>query len=306
MSNGLAVQRLGTSPSQWRDWAGGIDGEPSVARFDRAILQRWSNTDAVMRQPALDHHLIVLHQGGAKRVQRSVGRHRQVADVAVNASTTVESGSVYRWQTEGPIAFAHLYVAPDRFAQIVGETFDRDPATVGFAESFGRYDPHVAQLFDLMLATHNGPDWAMIADYYLDALLIRLASISRVGGVFKAPPRLALAPFTVARVRDFIQANLGSRISLADLAEVAGYSRYHFVRAFKLSTGFPPYAYLLNERIAAARAMLANSDIPVAAVASRTGFASHAQFSTRFRELTGTTPIEYRRMCRGAGTPLLE
>lgn len=286
------------NPSLWRDWAGSTSGEPNPVHFDRAILQRWSDTSAEMRQPALDHHLIVLHQGGPKRVQRSVGRHRQVADVAMNASTTVESGSVYRWQTEGPIAFAHLYVAPDRFAEIVGETFDRDPATVGFAESFGRYDQHVAQLFDLMLATHEGPDWAMIVDHYLDALLVRLASISRIGAQFKAPPRLALAPFTVARVRDFIQANLATRISLADMAKIAGYSRYHFVRAFKLTTGMPPYAYLLKERVAAARTLLANSDAPVASIADKTGFASHAQFSTRFKELTGTTPIEYRRLCQ--------
>lgn len=251
-----------------------------------------------MHQPVLDHHIIVLHQGGAKRVQRDGGNARRIVDVALNSVTTVEAGSAYRWQTEGPIAFGHIYVKPNHFSMLVAETFDRDPARVGFAETIGRPDPHLAGLFDLLLADRHDPDWLMTADYYLDALLIRLASTSGWGGEFRQLRRLALTHHNVAKVRDFIRSNLADRITLDDLADVTGYSRFHFVRAFRETTGLPPYAFLLNERIRAAQALLQMTDTPIAQVARDTGFGTHAHFSARFREMTGMAPVEFRRRAR--------
>ncbi len=290
--------RSGLSPEHWRDWAYGLPAEPDYASFNGGFLQRWTDTSPVMRQPALDHHLIVLHQGGAKRVERLGGGKRRIVDVEQNACTTIESGSIYGWRTEGPIAFTHIYVAPQRFADIVAHNFDRDPATVGFAETIGRFDPSVVRLTDLLTSAMADPDWSLVADYYLDELLIRLATTSTVNAEFCLTRRLALTRPTVARVRDFIRNNLQQRISLSDLAEVAGYSRYHFVRAFKESTGMPPYAFLLSERVHAAQQLLQSSDQPISEVALQAGFGTHAQFSSRFRELTGVTPAEYRRRSR--------
>ena len=282
------------SPSQWRDWAPAALKAPAPSQFDRAKLQCWSGTDPRMDMPALDHHLIVLHRGGPKRVTRTNGKYTRTVEVAPDTTTTVESGSAYGWHTQGPIDFAHLYVAPDRFGELVGRTFDRDPLSVGFAETIGRADPCVARLLDLMIDGRDDPDWALVSDYYLDALLIRLASISG-SGEFRGPKRIALTPRTVTRVRDFIRAHLRERLSLDDMAEVAGYSRYHFVRAFKDSTGVPPYAYLLRERIGVAKVLLRAGDVPIADVARAAGFVTHAQFSSRFRATTGVTPAEYRR-----------
>ncbi|MBY0393658.1 MAG: hypothetical protein K2Q27_10375, partial [Novosphingobium sp.] len=83
-----------------------------------------------MVQPPLDHHLIVLHQGGAKRVLRNGEGGRRITDVEDRSITTIEAGSAYRWRTEGPIAFSHFYVCPDYFGSLVGEMFDRDPGSV--------------------------------------------------------------------------------------------------------------------------------------------------------------------------------
>lgn len=300
-------------PEQWRDWArsapmtrysGAMAFDeathfPEPAYLDRASLQSWSDTNPDMRQPALDHHLIILHQGGPKRIERTGGGARRIVDALDGASTTVESGSIYRWQTQGPIAFAHLYIAPDRFADMVAENFDRDPRSVGFAEAIGRPDPHVARLFELMLASRGQPEWETVAEFYLDALLIRLATTSTNGAAFRMPSKLTLTRPTISRVRDYMRGNLAERISLSDLAQIAGYSRYHFVRAFRESTGLPPYAFLLNERLRAAKHLLQHSDAPIAEIAQKSGFATHAHFSARFRERMGVTPAEYRRRARG-------
>lgn len=254
-----------------------------------------------MNQPPLDHHLVVLHRGGAKRVTRRKGRHSAQVDVADKSTTTVESGNEYSWRTEGPIHFAHLYVAPERFAALVATAFDRDPRSVGFAETIGRVDGLASNIMEALIAGVRDPGWAMIGDYYVDALLVRLATISG-SGVFNRPQKITLTRRTVERVIDYIRANLGERLSLDDIAAISGYSRYHFVRAFRESTGLPPYAYVLRERIAVAKELLHASDLPVAEIAARVGFTTHAQFSSRFREIVGTTPIGYRTQMAGCAS----
>jgi len=103
---------------------------------------------------------------------------------------------------------------------------------------------------------------------------------------------------SVRRVSEYVAAHLGRAMTLDELAKIAGYSRFHFARGFRAATGMPPYAYLIRQRIARACEMLAAGDMPVAAIAAATGFASHAQFSSRFRQITGLAPTAYREMLR--------
>lgn len=284
------------SPLQWRDWVAADHTRDSGPRFlDGGIVQAWAGSQAKMYQPPLDHHLIVLHQGGPKLVHRSHGRFSRSANVALNSCTTVEAGSAYDWRTEGPISFLHVYVRPERFADVVGSAYGRDPANVGFAERMGHVDPLIAQL--AMVLAHDATDdpaMQMAASHYFDSLLIRIATTTTYGQPI-APERLALTPATVRRVRDYIMAHLADPITLDDLAAVAGYSRFYFVRAFRECTGYPPYNYVINQRIAHAKFLLTTTNDPVSTIAQSCGFATHAQFSKKFRDLTGQTPAAFRR-----------
>mgnify|MGYP003390235287 CR=1 FL=1 len=297
-----AENAVAVDPRDWREWAtlpAANDTEPCP--LSGGFVQSFTDTSPAMHQPALDHHLIVLHQRGPKRVQRDGPGGRRIADVAENSTTTVQAGSVYRWRTDGPIGFAHLYVKPDYFAALVADTYGRAPSSVSFAETIGRPDPHIANLFALLLDARDERDWALSSDCYLDALLVRLAATSHWDGEFPQYRRLALSPHIVKRVRDHVRNHINTRITLADLAEVAGYSRFHFVRAFKESTGMPPYAYVIRERIAVAQDLMRSSQMSIADIAKLCGFATHAHFSTQFRSIIGTTPAEYRRRFWGAG-----
>lgn len=297
---GLSFQEVQSSdlmtPLEWRDWTKPIVARDSGPRFlDGAIVQAWAGSAVRMSQPPLDHHLIVLHQGGPKRVSRRQGREVRSVNVAMHACTTVEAGNTYEWTTEGPIAFAHIYIRPERFARVIGDVYGRDPDSVGFGERIGQFDPLAAQLaIALAQEREDAPAWRMTADHYLDSLLIRLAATTTYG-IDGAPPRRALTPVTVRRVRDYVLAHLADPISLDDLASIAGYSRFHFVRAFREATGYPPYSYVINQRIAHAQLLLTTTDDPVAVIAHACGFATHAQFSKKFRDVIGLSPACFRR-----------
>src|SRR4051794_8018856 len=89
------------------------------------------------------------------------------------------------------------------------------------------------------------------------------------------------------RVLACVADNYESDLSLAELAAVAGMSTFHFAREFKRETGLPPHQYLIKFRVERAKALLAESEMPLVEVSSRSGFSHQSHFTRLFRKLTG-------------------
>ena len=101
-----------------------------------------------------------------------------------------------------------------------------------------------------------------------------------------------VAPRTVARVRDYLHSMYQHEVSIADLAQAAGVSGTHVIRAFSAGIGMPPHAYLVSLRVERARALLRDGHSP-AEVALQTGFYDQSQFTRHFKRLTGMTPAKF-------------
>jgi AraC family transcriptional regulator len=97
-------------------------------------------------------------------------------------------------------------------------------------------------------------------------------------------------------VTDFIEDNYSRDLSLAGLAQVAGMSPFHFAREFKRTTGTTPHQFLIKFRIDRAKAMLAESKMPLVEVGLHSGFSHQSHFTRLFHRVTGTTPHSYRLM----------
>lgn len=96
------------------------------------------------------------------------------------------------------------------------------------------------------------------------------------------------------KVTDFIAANYDHEVKLAELAQVAGMSSFHFAREFKKTTGITPHQYLIKYRIERAKSLLERDDLPLTEVGLRSGFSHQSHFTRLFRRITGTTPHLYR------------
>jgi transcriptional regulator GlxA family with amidase domain len=89
--------------------------------------------------------------------------------------------------------------------------------------------------------------------------------------------------------------------SQADLAALAAHleiSRRSLNRRFREATGRTPVRYLQRVRIERASALLRNTNLPIAEIASRVGYDDAAHFATLYRRLTGGTPSRYRAAVR--------
>lgn len=105
-----------------------------------------------------------------------------------------------------------------------------------------------------------------------------------------------LSAAQLAAVVDFIEANLTAGISLSDLAAAAGLSRFHFGRAFKLSTGDSPYAFVLARKLDKAVQLLSETPVlPIETVAQLSGFQNTAQLRRQLQQATGKSPRAFRR-----------
>jgi AraC family transcriptional regulator len=97
------------------------------------------------------------------------------------------------------------------------------------------------------------------------------------------------------RALDHISANLDEEITLAQLAQVAGVSVFHFARTFTLATGVSPGRYVSRMRLEKAMADIAAGKLSLAEIAFKAGFSSQASFTRAFYRATGLTPGEYRK-----------
>lgn len=94
-------------------------------------------------------------------------------------------------------------------------------------------------------------------------------------------------------------------LDLDAVAAHAGYSRYHFIRAFRDTYGETPGRYLTHRRIERAEDLLRTAGLPVTEICTLVGFSSLGTFSARFKAWTGLTPSEYRARHVGRGAALI-
>lgn len=96
------------------------------------------------------------------------------------------------------------------------------------------------------------------------------------------------------RAKDRMDAASHESWPIARLADVSGVSSAHFARSFKQAFGVPPHRYLLSRRIERATALLRDTELPITEIALHVGWDSLGTFGRTFREITGTSPREYR------------
>lgn len=108
-----------------------------------------------------------------------------------------------------------------------------------------------------------------------------------------------LAPGVKRHVLAWIDAHLDQPLTLADLAQQAGLSEFHFARMFRQSLNMAPHQYVMQQRMAKAQNLICHSALPLTEIALACGFSSPSHFSHRVKAATGLTPSQLRAAQRG-------
>jgi AraC-like DNA-binding protein len=101
-----------------------------------------------------------------------------------------------------------------------------------------------------------------------------------------------------AWLREYIDANIDSRLRIVDLSRLVQLSASHFSHSFKSTFGRSPHAYIMRRRVERATLLMLASECSLGDIAMQCGFADQAHFSRHFRLVRGVSPAAWRRTAR--------
>jgi AraC family transcriptional regulator len=271
----------------------------SVLTSDRELqIKAWVSTfEAGLTEIAeLPHALVCMHLGPSVEVRCTRGgtvrEGREVAgDLDIVPARTAAS-----WETKQE-GTALIMCVPDALLRAVAMRLDRDPTAIDIADRFQMRDPVIEHIGWTLKADidSNLAGGRLLRDSLGVALAVRLLQRHYRGSLPMREVRGGLTHTKLERVIAHIEDNLASKLTLPDIAEIAGMSVSHLKTLFRNSTGVPVYEYVLRRRVERAQFLLRNHKLSIAEIAVATGFAHQSHLARHMHRILGYTPSAVRR-----------
>lgn len=281
----------------------GIKSHPPVSTtrtrgWDGLTIDLYAaRTNCYAKYPALDHHLICYcPSGSARLIQRRDGVVHE-GMMCAGVSLLMPAGYESIW--DGDTAASCRLRMPTSIIASAAEQIGRHSTSQyeirNVFETRDTVIERVAQILLAELERPPHPTQALIVDQLslvLATHLLRSYNAFEPLEYHEAPP---LGRFEMTRLTEFIEENIDRTIGLAELAQIANVSRFHFTRLFKRSTGMTAIGFVEQCRIRRAQTLILETDIPLADIALMTGFSDQSHFTKRFHRHVGCTPARFAR-----------
>jgi AraC family transcriptional regulator len=264
----------------------------------RAIHFRHSSREVTL--PGSDDHCMVLNLGDPFFINVYPGKRRFEGQLRAHEVAIIPAGAWWSCRSEGEAfpAMLLLYLRP-LFVRSALEELSLSPNEMGLTPQIGFRDNNICHV--AMSLLHELNEANVVGRIYADSLATGLAiqlvrhysSLKdiHVGHGGMAPHKLRKA---IAMIDHHLSDEEEGRVALRVVAQDVRLSYFHFSRAFKQSMGMTATNYIAERRIARAKKMLEETELPIAEIALRSGFSSQSHFTTAFRRLAGATPKAFR------------
>ncbi|WP_152025793.1 helix-turn-helix domain-containing protein [Agrobacterium tumefaciens] len=245
---------------------------------------------------ATSHMALILLTPQPDRV-RSLNSDRKsvfMAPIGTVEIIPVKAEMFARWKTtKENLLFA---LAPDRLSTLAGLEFGRDDFEFR-ATTTGCVDQKALMLANLIREEFRSGEPSN--HLYVDSLITVFSTyLLRNYSTLQDRPspqlRGGLPPRIWRDVENYIRSHIGEPLSIEQLARIANLSPSHFLRAFRQTTGSPPHKFVLATRIETAERMLLTTDMPLALIASLTGFSNHSHMTAAMKQYRALTPSALR------------
>lgn len=223
--------------------------------------------------PPAASNLLIWRSGSRSPVEAVLGgRHDPGAARAGRNGYVIPAGTPTRWAARRVIPGTSLHVhLPPRWLGEIAEAGAGDGLLL--APRFGLDAPRLEPLLERLLSAWRDDAPATRAALEHWSLLLALRLLPRR----PAPRTGRLDGAALARLREFLRANLHRDIGLADMARVVDMPQRAFAAAHKATTGEAPAAQLARMRLAHAQALQAEARLTLADIALLAGYRSAAQ-----------------------------
>lgn len=235
----------------------------------------------------------------AKQPQRRVSLNSdriRTADIGVGTLEIVpfQSDLFASW----PVEKQNLLIAldPARLRRLAGIEFDHDTPEL-YPPGMGFVDGTALTIASQICQEMTRPDCASAE--LLDALITvftvhLLRTHSSLSAARQIVTKGGLPPMVWKRVDEFIHEGLSGQLTLEQLAQIAGLSPSHFIRAFRQTTGQTPYRYIISCRLIRAQEMIRENRATIGEIARSVGFSSNSHMTAMMKRNWNTTPTQLR------------
>ncbi|WP_339481231.1 helix-turn-helix transcriptional regulator [Pseudomonas sp. RL_5y_Pfl2_73] len=127
-----------------------------------------------------------------------------------------------------------------------------------------------------------------------EAWTLGLAERVKDHKTLSAYPHGALTGRRMRLLDEFIDAGLDRPLGVKEMSGLLSLSEGYFMRAFKQATGQSPHSYLIDRRLAKARALMRDAAARLTDIAHTCGFNSQAHMTTLFKQRLGVSPAQLR------------
>ncbi len=189
----------------------------------------------------------------------------------------------------GRVTYQMIYFDLDLVSTIAMDIFNGPPATPEFL-CLVKGDKHLWNRLQRLCRLLQQPGGRLKKESaMLSAMAVLLPLCTNVTPTATNPRRVGRG---IHHAMELLAEELDRKMSLEEVAQAAGLSRYHFLRVFKREAGLPPHLFRTMRRIDHAKQLL-RAGRCLSEVALMVGFSDQSHFSNTFRKYNGATPGQY-------------
>jgi AraC-like DNA-binding protein len=229
----------------------------------------------------------------------TAGRRREVPELRLGDAQLVDLGDHPVVSLDIPFDSIRFYITQVALDEMANEAGIRRVKGL-YAANFGARDLVMFGLAQAVAGAmeQSGDLTAMFSDCIALAFFAHIVRAYGRGSIEGRNARGGLSAWQLQRARDLINVNLAHDPSVAEIAHECGLSSGYFARAFKQSTGVPPYQWLTKMRVERAKELLKDPRSELADIALLCGFADQSHFTRVFSRSEGYSPGRWRRLQR--------
>lgn len=186
-----------------------------------------------------------------------------------------------------------FHFAPD-VLQDFSETMSRSKVELMPKHNF--HDSVVEGLAAMCRNEHHSPH--ALSSFYIESasyLLLRHVLRWYSSASTDCLPPEGLSAHELSRLTAFIEEKMDSGFTVT---EISGWMRIppsQFAQRLRFSTGLSVWQFVRQHRVAMAKVLLMNRDLPIADIAARLGYFDQSHFTKAFRDSVGLTPGKFRK-----------
>jgi len=246
--------------------------------------------------PAMrDYMIVAYHRGDTEMSREMEGRwtHHSLRPGDVSLLTRAAQS---HWVWPRDIEVVHVYLTEEELAATCRQMYEREVDEIELHDVLKADDPAIyrAAIQIASEAARGGVGSRLIVDSLACQLSVQI--LRRHAHVrFRKESRTGCLSHHQMRVlNELIRTEMGSDLTLQQLADAIGLSRFHFARTFKDTTGTSAHEYVTMQRVERAKVLLQRTRQPLSDIAALCGFADQSHFTRVFGQRVGVTPGKFR------------